>query len=303
MLHPGEARLAPPPPRSPIHAAYRRFSRLAPVAGAAERPAAVRLRRALRQSGLVRERARYAVAAALGVRGVHPYQLRDSGLPVWLRHPGDSWTFEEIFGAKAYDPPAAILERLEGRHDIAVADLGANVGLFATFILDTLPRSRVVCYEPDPGNAAVCRRTLAWAEHAGRCRLVQAAAGVAPGVVRFEAGLGGRSHVALAPGSNTIAVRIEDVMSLLAASDLAKIDIEGGEWSLLSDERLREAGPDTLVLEFHPEGCPTADSERAASDLLTAAGYCIVPPPRPFYGYEFPPGQGVLWAMRARSQH
>jgi FkbM family methyltransferase len=290
---------APPPARSFIHAAYRGLARFAPVARMVDRPAAVRIRRAVRQSGLVRERMRYAVAAALGLRGAHPYHVRESGLPVWLRHPGDSWTFEEIFGANAYALPSTIRERLDEKPDVVVADLGANVGLFGTYILGALPHARVVGYEPDPGNAAICRHTVAWAERAGRYRLVQAAAGVRPGAVHFDAGLGGRSHVATAPAPDAITVAIEDVMPLLAASDLAKIDIEGGEWALLNDERLRTAGPDALVLEFHSEGCPTADPERAASDLLTAAGYRTVPPPRPFYDYEFPSGQGMLWAERA----
>jgi FkbM family methyltransferase len=257
------------------------------------------MRRALRQSGLVRQRAKYAVAAALELRGMHPYRVRASGSPVWLRHPGDSWTFEEIFAARAYELPQALRESLDRKPDVTVADLGANVGLFGTFILDLLPRARVVGYEPDPGNAAICRRALGWAEQAGRYRLIQAAAGVQPGVAHFDAGLGGRSHISRAPGPNAIAVRIEDVMPVLARSDLAKIDIEGSEWALLSDARLREAGPDALVLEYHADGCPTADPQRAASDLLTAAGYRIVPPPRPFYDDEFPPGQGMLWAVRA----
>src|SRR4051794_29568136 len=93
---------APPPARSLIHAVYRGLVRFAPVARAVEQPMALRLRRAMRQSGLVRERIRYAIAAALALRGAHAYHVTDSGLPVWLRHPGDSWTFEEIFGAQAY---------------------------------------------------------------------------------------------------------------------------------------------------------------------------------------------------------
>jgi FkbM family methyltransferase len=299
MPRPEEASVEPRGPRSPIHAAYRRLVRLAPLASAAERPVAVRLRRALRQSGLVRERVKYAVAAALELRGMHPYRVRASGSPVWLRHPGDSWTFEEIFAAKAYDLPRPLRESLDRKPEVTVADLGANVGLFGTFILDLLPRARVVGYEPDPGNAAICRRALGWAEQAGRYRLVEAAAGVRPGVAHFDAGLGGRSHISRAPDSNAIAVPIEDVMPVLARSDLAKIDIEGSEWALLRDQRLREAGPAALVLEYHAEGCPTTDPRKAASELLTAAGYRIVAPPRAFYDDEFPPGQGMLWAMRA----
>src|SRR3954451_23161670 len=214
MSGPDAAPAAPPFTRSRVHAAYRTLSRFAPVETVGERPATLRIRRALRQSSLVREPTRYAVAAALGIRGVHPYHVKETGLPVWLRHPGDSWTFEEIFGANAYALPRTIRERLDRKPEVVVADLGANVGLFGTYILGALPQARVVGYEPDPGNAAICRHTVAWAERAGRYRLVQAAAGVRPGIVHFEAGLGGRSHVAQTAATDTITVPVEDVMPL-----------------------------------------------------------------------------------------
>jgi hypothetical protein len=46
----------------------------------------------------------------------------------------------------------------------------------------------------------------------------------------------------------------------------------------LGDERLCEAGPDTLVLEFHAADGAVSDPEDAASELLAAARYEIVPP-------------------------
>ena len=92
-------------------------------------------------------------------------------------------------------------------------------------------------------------------------------------------------------------VRVEDVMPLLADARLAKIDIEGGEWALLQDERLKR-GPAAIVLEFHPAGCPGTRTDEAAERLLAEAGYGVVPPPRPFSAGEFPPGQGLRWAVR-----
>jgi hypothetical protein len=145
---------------------------------------------------------------------------------------------------------------------------------------------------------AICRRTIARAEKAGRCTVIGAAAGVRSGSVWFEAGLGGRSRVADGPGAGAIAVPVADVMALIATADLVKIDIEGSEWPLLADERLGEGGPDAVVLEYHPNGCPAGDPGVAARQLLEAAGYRLVPPPRPFYADEFPSGQGMLWAAR-----
>jgi FkbM family methyltransferase len=272
------------------------------VGAAAERPAALRARRAFRQSLLVDERGKYFVAALFELRGVHPYHLRRSRRRVWLRHPDDSWTFEEIFGAHAYELPRPIRAMLEMRPDVLVGDLGANIGLFGAYILDVLPQARVIGYEPDPGNASVCDRSLGPDEKAGRYRLIRAAAGTRAGVELFLAGLGGRSRVVEAKGPDTLAVSVEDVMPLLTRCDLVKIDIEGSEWALLTDDRLRTAGPRSLALEFHAERCPDSDPEGAARDLLTAAGYVIVPPARPYYEYEFPPGQGMLWAIRRPSE-
>src|SRR5687768_11020068 len=41
-----------------------------------------------------------------------------------------------------------------------VLDLGANIGLASAFFLSRFPGCRVVAVEPDPQNAAVCRRNL-----------------------------------------------------------------------------------------------------------------------------------------------
>ena len=45
------------------------------------------------------------------------------------------------------------------------------------------------------------------------------------------------------PGVPTIKVPMHDVMAEIAAADLVKIDIEGGEWEILSDERFRREPP------------------------------------------------------------
>jgi hypothetical protein len=97
-----------------------------------------------------------------------------------------------------------------------------------------------------------------------------------------------------------MAVSVEDVMPFFTGCDLVKMDIEGSEWARLDDERLRMAGPWSLTLEFHADRCPDSDSDRAARDLLAAAGYVIVPPARP-YDYEFPHGLGMLWGIRRPS--
>lgn len=276
-----------------MRAAYRVLARMPVLARITELPHVERLRRAVREAGLVNESLRYAASQALEVPGLHRFTMRSTGREVWLGQ-GDSWVFAEIFRARAYDLPPEVSERL-GPAPL-IADLGANIGMFGAFILSVRPHARVVGYEPDPRNVRSLRRNLAWAGD-DRYRLVEAAAADRDGFATFSAGLGGRSHLGSSASGHSIETRLEDVLPLLARSDLAKIDIEGGEWALLRDPRFGHGGPGAIALEFHQQGCPARDPETAARELLTTAGYRLVPPARPFGVDEFPEGQGMLWAI------
>jgi FkbM family methyltransferase len=281
---------------SRLRAVFRMLRTMPVVAAVADTPVGLRLRRAGRQAMLVRESGRYLLAALIEPPGIHRYVLRNSGRPVWLRHPGDSWAFEEVLGAATYALPSAV-ERELGDQPLVV-DLGANVGLFGAYILAVAPAATVIGYEPDPGNALICRKTLGWAIAAGRYELVEAAAGAAAGSAWFAAGLGGRSHLGQDGGGQAVAVRVDDVLELLARAHLVKIDIEGGEWPLLEDPRFRATGPKAIALEYHPMGCPRDDAGQTARSLLDEAGYRLVNPPRPFDEGEFTEGMGMLWAVR-----
>jgi FkbM family methyltransferase len=281
---------------SRMRAVFRTLRTVPLVAAVADTPLGLRLRRGGRQATLVNESGRYLLAAVVEPPGIHRYVLRSTSRAVWLRHPEDSWAFEEVLGADTYALPSEV-ERELGEQPLIV-DLGANVGLFGAYVLAIAPRARVIGYEPDPGNAVICRKTLGWAIAAGSYRLVEAAAGTAAGSASFTAAMGGRSHLGHDGGGQAVVVGVEDVLELLAEADLAKIDIEGGEWPLLEDPRLRAAGPKAIALEYHPLGCPRDDAGEAARALLADAGYRLVDPPRPFKDEEFTEGMGMLWAIR-----
>jgi FkbM family methyltransferase len=281
---------------SRLRTVYRLLRNVPGVAAVANTPFVFRLRRGGRQATLVQESGRYLLAALIEPPGIHRYVLRSTGRPVWLRHPGDSWAFEEVLGAATYALPLEVERELAT--EPLIVDLGANIGMFGAYILAEVPSATVIGYEPDPGNAILCRKTLAWAIHAGRYRLVEAAAGAAAGTASFAAALGGRSHLGEDSGGHTVAVRVEDVLGVLREADLVKIDIEGGEWPLLEDARLHGPGPKAIALEYHPWGCAHDDAGQAARGLLEEAGYQIVDPPRPFEEGEFTDGMGMLWAVK-----
>ncbi len=244
---------------------------------------------------LVRETPRFLAGEIVRPPGMRTFHLRENGLCMAIRHrSADAAALAEVFYHRWYDVPVDVARALGSPR--RVLDLGANIGLFGVLAVARWPGAEVVGYEPDPDNATVCRRTIALNGLGERWNVVPAAAGARDGEVRFAAGLGASSHV-LADGehatSASIVVPKHDVMAAIAASDLVKIDIEGGEWEILADPRFTQAPPRVLVMEYHPEGCPSGDPRAAAERALGDAGLRTAPI---WHGEG---GVGMLWAWRS----
>lgn len=236
----------------------------------------------------VREPLRFAAREALASRAVAAYRLRSSGLWVIVRHgTGDVVTLGEVFHRPDYAPPAPVAAALGAAPRIV--DLGANVGMFGLYALGRWPHARITGYEPDPANAALHERAIERNGLQERWRLLRAAAGTAAGRARFAAGGVALSHL---DAGGQIEVAVCDVLRELAGADLAKIDIEGGEWAILADPRFAAAPPRALVLEYHPRGCPSPSPAAAVRELLVAAGLVVMPL------WERSDGHGMLWAWR-----
>lgn len=94
------------------------------------------------------------------------------------------------------------------------------------------------------------------------------------------------------PNAGGLEVDTVDVFPYLERVDLAKIDIEGGEWAIVGDPRFRELGVPTIVLEYHSDQAPAADPRAASLKAVREAGYeaRVVD--------EFGPDQGMIWAWR-----
>lgn len=254
--------------------------------------ALLRVSFALRGS-LMRERLRFALNELRRRPVVRVYRLRESGVAVAVRHhTGDVMVLDEIFSQREYDPPPAAAGALSSLPSAPrVVDLGANIGLFGAWVLGRFPEATIVAVEADPANAEVHRRAIAANRLEERWRLLQAFAATAPGTVRFAAGRHATSHAA-AGEEDTLEVPAVDVLPELVGADLAKIDIEGAEWDLLSDPRFSEAPPRVVVLEYHREGCPDDDPSAAAEQALRAAGLQVVNA-----GSKPRFGAGVVWGL------
>jgi FkbM family methyltransferase len=247
-----------------------------------------RLRRVARQAPLFSESARFLVDGLREPLTPRGYHLRSDGSRVWLRLPVDSWTFHDIFIRHEYKVPELVRAALPA-YGARVVDLGANVGLFGIYARQILPECRLIGFEPDPDNLAMLQRNVEHGE-GGWYEIIDAAAGASESEVTFAIGLFDSSHEA----DEGVTVQKHDVLPTLAECDLAKIDIEGGEWEILQDPRLGRAGPTAIVLEYHQERCPDAFPHATARRLLAEAGYRLLDG-----GSDAERDQGIVWALRA----
>jgi FkbM family methyltransferase len=216
------------------------------------------------------------------------YRLRGSGAVVFVRHrTPDVAALGEVFYERQYEPPGPVIGIVNGFGDrLRILDLGANVGFFGVFAMERFPGAHVTAVEPDPANVHLLERTMdanGWS-----WKVVPAAATNADGEIAFATGRFTTSRIE--PGGDLVPA--VDAFSLLDHADLAKIDIEGGEWAILADPRLATMASAAIVLEYHPYLCPNDDPHGYASARLTSSGYHVVPT------IEFDAGHGMLWAWR-----
>ncbi len=251
---------------------------------------------ALRAS-LVQERWAFASRELRGRRVTGRYRVRGTGVMVCLRHSTeDVWALDEVFSQRLYDPPPQVEAALGGSEPkLDVVDLGANIGLFGAHAVDRYPDARITAFEPDRDNA---RLLACCVESNGRERTwqrIEACAWTRDGTLEFVAAQGAISHVAAVgerpPG--TTSVPALDVFPYLREVDLLKIDIEGGEWAIMEDERFASVPARALVLEYHPHLCSQPDPRRHAIELLERSGYSVAP-----IFHRERDCVGMLWAWR-----
>jgi FkbM family methyltransferase len=195
-------------------------------------------------------------------RGLKGIRADCCSVPVHLRlATSDKDAFGQIFIRHEYAP----CSRLE---DIrTIVDCGANIGLASLYLLDRYPSASVLAIEPDPDNAALCRRNL---EPYGE-RVSVETAGVwphgsweSPTRLRLDRSGGDRRDWAITvrearPDEPTDSKGVGMAAVCQRAGgriDLLKMDIEGTEEILFSD-------PDTswlscvrnIAIELHNERC------------------------------------------------
>jgi FkbM family methyltransferase len=235
---------------------------------------------------------RFVLRELLQDRSVRVYRLSGTDLRVAIRHGSpDVVTLGEVFHNADYVPGPAVEPLLADTRSII--DLGGNIGLFGAFAASRWPGATITAFEPDPENLAVLELTIELNDMGGTWHAVGAAAGARDGEASFLAGAASLSRIAGAETPGATTVPMHDVLPAIAGADLVKIDIEGGEWEILGDPRFQNSPPRTLVMEYHPYLCPSADPRSEAETLLRAAGMTLQTI------WHRNDGHGMLWAWRA----
>jgi FkbM family methyltransferase len=256
----------------------------------------LRLSFALRAT-LVRERLtfiRLELFAHTPVSATH--HIRETGVPFRLRHrTTDVLMLDEIFAQREYELPTEIVELLQTKRPLRVLDLGANIGLFGVWILGYFDDARITSVEAHSENAAVVSATIAATGRRQTWKLIEGAATTHTGTAKFVRSGYPTSHLARNTeiGADVVNVVAVDALEYARDADLLKIDIEGGEWPILDDPRFAQLPTPVVVLEYHPDGCPSKNPRAAVGERLQRAGYGLVS-----VRAERRHGTGVIWAAR-----
>jgi FkbM family methyltransferase len=134
-----------------------------------------------------------------------------------------------------------------------IVDFGANVGLSSLRLMQAFPKALVIAFEPHGSHASHAAANWRLNGVADRVTLHRAAAGAsARTAILTDRGSGST----VAESGEGLKVEILDVFPILRgrALDLVKIDIEGGEYELLDDDRFGELDIGAIVMEWHEHG-------------------------------------------------
>ncbi len=195
------------------------------------------------------------------------------GAFIWLRPPPatDLDTAYEVFVAEVYRGttarPAAEVRR--------IVDVGANVGFSVLYWARRYPAAHIVAFEPHPTHLACLRRCIARNGLGSRTTVHAAAACTATGDALLT-DAENRSSVVRSAGAATLRVAALDFFEAVGPEpiDLLKIDVEGGEYPLLSDPRMSRLRPSVVVVEWHKTE-DHDDGEDWCSRRLVELGYTV----------------------------
>jgi FkbM family methyltransferase len=136
-----------------------------------------------------------------------------------------------------------------------VVDLGANVGFSLLYFLHKYRHCRIIAFEPHPCHCAQAERNLVLDGSRHRVELYPQAAGAETRMVELSDD-GPCSSIVESAAQKRFSVETVDIFPLLTGRriDLLKMDIEGGEYEILDDNRFAQLDVGAIVMEWHSRG-------------------------------------------------
>jgi FkbM family methyltransferase len=193
----------------------------------------------------------------------------------------DVWTLRQIFIRREYD-----IERfkhgpsIRARYDALVnsgvkpviIDAGANIGGASLWFAKRFPNAMIVALEPDPASAALCRFNI---RALPNVTFLERAVGSSSGNVQlstFEGHSWGSRTARASDGSGGIEICTIDEAVNTAGKDaklfIAKIDIEGFESELFSENLGWLQSADVVIIEPHDWIMPGAGTSKSFRAVL-----------------------------------
>lgn len=202
---------------------------------------------------------------------------------------GDLFNATEIFVHEVYRCPCPeLLSSVE-----TVVDVGANIGLSCLYWAHLFASAKIFAFEPHPVHVEMLKRHLQLNDLMDRVTVFNGAAGPSDGeAVLSDASL--CSSLVTADESGGQRVPVFDLYRVLGNRriDLMKMDVEGYEYPILSDDRFASLLPRTIVMEWHNTSA-YPNGKAWCMSRLTGLNYRVLE------GNDSQPDTGILWAFRS----
>lgn len=160
----------------------------------------------------------------------------------------DMVTGYEMFVAEAYKQPSAVPKISPN----LIIDIGANVGYSLVYWANLYPNAKIVAFEPHPAHLEMIYKNIHHNSLSNKVKVIESAASN-KNAQSFLTDNENESIVVDDYKSGTISIKVRDLFEEIGNEkiDLLKMDIEGGEYSILGDRRFEKLNVQTLVLEWH----------------------------------------------------
>lgn len=202
----------------------------------------------------------------------------------------DLATAYEIFLGQAYHQPDQV-PRISPQ---LIIDIGANVGFSVIYWSAIYPYAQIVAFEPLEIHLRMIRENVAKNKLSDRVKIISH--GVSN--KEYEAFIVERENesivVDVAEQGNYHKIKILDLFKEIGNQriDLLKMDIEGGEYSILNDDRFKQLNIKQIVMEWHNTD-EILDGYQWCVNRLFELGFNTID------GEIRYPQAGVIWAWKS----